>query len=90
MAYQTVREFTYIEFDQNWTPGMGTDSQLYTAMVAAQLLLLSEDVTGAKTTYTFKLNKGDVVIVSRRTNLAFIPARCFASAAGDKTKCAPK
>jgi hypothetical protein len=32
MAYQTVREFTYIEFDQNWTPGMGTDSQLYTAM----------------------------------------------------------
>jgi hypothetical protein len=62
----------------------------YIAVAAAELRLLREGPTGAKTTYTFKLNKDDMVTVSWNANVAFIPAHCAKSETGDKTRCAPK
>jgi hypothetical protein len=90
MAFQTIIQFTYIEFDKNWDQVPGGLYFWYTASADAQLLVLRDDPTGLKTTYTFKLAKGAMVEVSWNVNLVYIAARCTKSASGDKTACAPK
>ena len=55
MAFQTIIQFAYIEFDKNWDQVPGGLYFWYTASADAQLLVLREGSTGLKTTYTFKL-----------------------------------
>jgi hypothetical protein len=80
----TVLQFTFIEFDKNWTRA-GT--VLYTAIDRAQLVVVVEGVTGVKNTYLFEVARGEVVLVSWTTNLVYIPAKCVKKEPGDKTGC---
>ena len=78
----TVLQFILIEFDKNWTRA-GT--VLYTAVDKAQLVVVTESVTGTKDTYLFEVERGEVVLVSWTANLVYIPAKCVKKEAGDKT-----
>jgi hypothetical protein len=78
----TVLQFLLIEFDKNWTRA-GT--VLYTAIDKAQLVVVTEGVTGAKDTYLFEVARGEVVLVSWAANLVYIPAKCVKREPGDKT-----
>jgi hypothetical protein len=78
----TVLQFTFIEFDKNWTR---TGTVLYTATEKAQLVVVVEGVTGIKETYLFEVARGEVVLVSGDTNLVYIPAKCVKKEPGDKT-----
>jgi hypothetical protein len=79
---QTVLKFILIEFDKNWTRA-GT--VLYTAIDKAQLVVVTQGVTGVKETYLFEVARGEVVLVSWNTNLVYIPAKCVKKEPGDKT-----
>jgi hypothetical protein len=81
---QTVLKFILIEFDKNWTRA-GT--VLYTAIDKAQLVVVTEGVTGVKETYLFEVARGEVVLVSWNTNLVYIPAKWVKKEPGDKTVC---
>lgn len=78
----TVLRFVLIEFDKNWTRA-GT--VLYTAVDKAQLVVVTESITGTKDTYLFEVERGEVVLVSWTANLVYIPAKCVKKEAGDKT-----
>ncbi len=78
----TVLRFVLIEFDKNWTRA-GT--VLYTAVDKAQLVVVTESVTGTKDTYLFEVERGEVVLVSWNANLVYIPAKCVKKESGDKT-----
>ena len=78
----TVLQFTFIEFDKNWTRA-GT--VLYTAIDKGQLVVVVEGATGVKETYLFEVARGEVVLVSWDTNLVYIPAKCVKKEPGDKT-----
>ena len=78
----TVLRFLLIEFDKNWTRA-GT--VLYTAIDKAQLVVVVEGATGAKDTYLFEVQRGEVVLVSWTANLVYIPAKCVKREPGDKT-----
>jgi hypothetical protein len=84
MSFNTVMEFTFIEFDENWDRS-GTVQ--YTARDKAMLKVVAEDKTGNKTTYFFRVEKGAVVLVSYSVNLVYIPEKCIRREDGDKTKC---
>lgn len=89
----TVMEFTFADFDRNLArtflaftnPADGTVN--YTATSSAQLIVVAEDKTGTKTTYWFKIPKGEVILVSKGENLIYIPAKCSRRAPGDMTSC---
>ncbi len=85
MTYQTALEFTYIEFDKNWTSA-GTVQYIATND-KAQLIVVAEGKTGVKTTYWFQADKSDIVLVSDYANIVYIPQKCIRREAGDKTKC---
>jgi hypothetical protein len=80
----TAMEFTFVEFDNNWTSG-GTVQ--YFATTTAQVIVVAEGATGTKTTYWFKVPKGAVVWITYTENLIFIPAKCVRRAPGDLTSC---
>ncbi|MDH3234911.1 MAG: hypothetical protein OEQ29_15430 [Alphaproteobacteria bacterium] len=80
----TALEFTFIEFDKNWTRA-GTVQ--YIATSTAQVIVVAEGATGVKTTYWFKVPKNEIVLVSYNTNVAYIPAKCVKKTGGDKTRC---
>ena len=80
----TVLQFTFIEFDKNWTRA-GTVQ--YIAADKAQLIVVAEGATGVKETYWFQVAKDEVVLVSWDTNLVYIPAKCVRKEPGDKTVC---
>ncbi|MGB8656491.1 MAG: hypothetical protein WCE90_01735 [Candidatus Zixiibacteriota bacterium] len=86
MSYHTVLEFTFIEFDKNWSRA-GTVQLQYTANNTAQLLVVAEGKTGVKTTYLFQMERGEIVLVSYDVNLVYIPSKCIQRKAGDATKC---
>lgn len=80
----TAMQFTFAEFDKNFTRS-GTVQ--YTATAPAQLIVVAEGATGVKTTYWFRIPKGEIVLVSFSANMIYIPARCAKREAGDKTDC---
>jgi len=84
MPFNTVMEFTFIEFDDRWARS-GTVQ--YKALDNAMLKVVAEDNIGNKSTYTFKLKEGSVVLVSYSVNLVYIPAKCIIREKGDTTKC---
>jgi hypothetical protein len=81
---QTVLVFKHIQFLGNWTRWSGVSLIGYTANRSAQLLVVAEDETGAKTTYWFKVTNQDVWVIE---DVAHIPAICLRSVPGDHTKC---
>ena len=86
----TVIVFKHMQFDANWTkPIFWIDDNFpYTASTnAATLIVVEEGATGVMMTYWFKLQKGQVVQVSREENLVFIPAKCSRKEPGDLTSC---
>ena len=81
---QTVLVFKHIQFLGSWTRWSGVNLIGYTPNRSAQLLVVAEDATGAKTTYWFKVTNEDVWVIE---DVVHIPAICFRSAPGDRTKC---
>jgi len=87
MLRQTVMEFTFIEFDDNWKRTAAAPGAVYTPEKSpAKLWVVAEDHLGNKTTYTFIVEK-DIVGVSYDENLVFIPAKCALREKGDTTRC---
>ena len=82
----TVMEFTYAQFDDNWNKPSAYREYVST-QDGAKLTVVAEDNTGAKTTYFFQLRKDAWVQFSKSENLVFIPDRCLKKADGDLTKC---
>jgi hypothetical protein len=86
----TVIVFKHIQFDASWTkPEFWIDDNFpYTATAdGATLIVVEEGTTGGMTTYWFRLQKGQVIQVSRGMNLVFIPAICIKKGTGDATSC---
>ena len=85
----TAMQFVYVEFDHNWQLGnLGMWGHGYTASIdGASIMVVAEDATGTKTTYVYKLKKGEQVWVSSNHNIIFIPGVCDKAARGDNSKC---
>lgn len=87
MAEHTVLEFTYIEFQGDWSRAPWMIFAWYKADAAGEVIAVAEGATGAKTTYWYKIPQGDEVWVSYSENLAYIPQRCVRREEGDQTRC---
>jgi hypothetical protein len=81
----TVLVFVKLQFLGQWTRWSGTQFIGYTSGKSAQLMVVTEDESAAKTTYWFKLNPEHDVWVEE--DVVHIPAICAKSAQGDQTKC---
>jgi hypothetical protein len=81
---RTVMQFTFIEFDDNWT---WPASNLFSAPVDAKVIVVAEGAAAVKETYWFEVPKGENVLVSWDANIVHIPARCQRKERGDQTTC---
>jgi hypothetical protein len=81
-------QFIYIEFDDNWS----RESDNYkNALNHASLIVVTEGPTGVKTTYWFKVPKGEHVWIGGdqgNENIIYIPTTCIDAKYGDHSKCA--
>lgn len=86
---QTVMQFTYIEFDDNWSRQFA-DNYKYALGDNASVLVVAEGSTGTKTTYWYKVRKDDHVWIggsNGNENLVYIPSKCFRAQHGDYSSC---
>jgi hypothetical protein len=82
----TVLVFVKLQFLGQWTRWSSSSDFIgYTSGKAAQLLVVTEDTSAAKTTYWFKLAPGHDVWVD--DDVVHIPALCLKSAGGDQSRC---
>lgn len=72
----TVMEYSYLQFDDNWTlTGPGEIAE-YTATVnGAEVKVVTVGPTGLTQTYWFNFNTGNVVVTSTHENVVHLPAR---------------
>jgi hypothetical protein len=86
---QTVMQFTYIEFDDNWSRQFA-DNYKYALRDDASLLVVAEDSTGTKTIYWYTVKKDDHVWIGGsdgNENLVYIPSICTRAQHGDYSSC---
>ncbi len=83
MAF-TVMQFTFAEFDKNWTKSTAV---VYRATNPAQLTVVAEGATGTKMTYLFQVPKGGEVFIPADGHTIRIPVKCAKRQRGDTTKC---
>jgi len=82
----TVLVFVKLHFLGQWTRWSGASDTIgYTSGRSAQLLVVTEDESAAKTTYWFRLAAGHDVWVD--DDVVHVPAICFKSAPGDQARC---
>jgi hypothetical protein len=74
-----------LQFLGQWARWNGTQSIGYTSPKAAQLLVVVEDESAAKTTYWFKLDPARDVWVEE--DVVHIPAICLKSASDEQSRC---
>jgi hypothetical protein len=86
----TVLVFVSIQFAGAWQRQVGPTVMYKAAGKTDQVLVVTEDVTGPKHTYTFDVKAGEEVWVSYSENLVFIPDRCVKRVADDQTTCKRK
>lgn len=74
---QTVMQFTYVEFDENWSR-QSADNYKYALTDGASLVVVSESSSGEKMTYWYSVKKDEHVWiggVNGDENLIYIPSR---------------
>jgi hypothetical protein len=81
----TVLVFVKLQFLGQWTRWSGIQFIGYTSGKAAQLLVVTEDESAAKTTFWFKLDPAHDVWVEE--DVVHVPAICLKSAPGDQARC---
>ncbi|HEV8674499.1 MAG TPA: hypothetical protein VGX21_10665 [Methylomirabilota bacterium] len=84
----TVLIFTQLQFIGDFTRWSGTVMIGYTPNKDSELIVVTEDTQGNKTTHWFKLEKDREVWVNyNEVPEVHIPAICVKRAAGDKMTC---
>lgn len=82
-------QFTYIEFDDNWSRQF-LDNYKLAINDGASLVVVAEGATGGKSTYWFSVRKDEHVWIGGtdgNENLVYIPSRCIRAQPGDQSSC---
>jgi hypothetical protein len=83
----TILEFIRVQCLGDWARWSGTQMIGYTPHKDGQVVVVTQDNQGAKTTYWFKVRSGKDVWVQEYLSIIHVPAICSKSASGDKAGC---